>query len=109
MIFSHNHPSGNSEPSQADKLLTQRLKETADAPAFYQNLAYSNAVQTQQAMSSIMVNQIQAMNQISNAATGKIIESIIETRPAEGGFDVAALQQLMKGAQSTPPVTATSN
>ncbi|MEF0493822.1 JAB domain-containing protein, partial [Pseudomonas aeruginosa] len=22
-----NHPSGNSEPSQADKLLTQRLKE----------------------------------------------------------------------------------
>ena len=27
VIFSHNHPSGNSEPSQADKLLTQRLKE----------------------------------------------------------------------------------
>ncbi len=28
VIFSHNHPSGNSKPtSQADKLLTQRLKE----------------------------------------------------------------------------------
>lgn len=27
VIFSHNHPSGKSEPSQADKLLTQRLKE----------------------------------------------------------------------------------
>lgn len=27
VILSHNHPSGNSEPSQADKLLTQRLKE----------------------------------------------------------------------------------
>ena len=27
VIFSHNHPSGNSEPSQVDKLLTQRLKE----------------------------------------------------------------------------------
>ncbi|HBO3907238.1 RadC family protein [Pseudomonas aeruginosa] len=27
VIFSHNHPSGNPEPSQADKLLTQRLKE----------------------------------------------------------------------------------
>ena len=26
-VISHNHPSGNSEPSQADKLLTQRLKE----------------------------------------------------------------------------------
>lgn len=27
VIFSHNHPSGNPEPSQADKMLTQRLKE----------------------------------------------------------------------------------
>ncbi|HBO6068014.1 TPA: DNA repair protein RadC [Pseudomonas aeruginosa] len=27
VIFAHNHPSGNPEPSQADKLLTQRLKE----------------------------------------------------------------------------------
>ncbi|WP_241283976.1 MULTISPECIES: RadC family protein [Pseudomonadaceae] len=27
VIFSHNHPSGNPEPSQADKVLTQRLKE----------------------------------------------------------------------------------
>ncbi len=27
VIFAHNHPSGNSEPSQADKTLTQRLKE----------------------------------------------------------------------------------
>jgi len=27
VIFSHNHPSGNPEPSQAGKLLTQRLKE----------------------------------------------------------------------------------
>jgi len=27
VIFSHNHPSGNPEPSQADRVLTQRLKE----------------------------------------------------------------------------------
>ena len=27
VIFAHNHPSGNPEPSQADKTLTQRLKE----------------------------------------------------------------------------------
>lgn len=27
VILSHNHPSGNPEPSQADKVLTQRLKE----------------------------------------------------------------------------------
>ncbi|MAZ69789.1 DNA repair protein RadC [Porticoccus sp.] len=27
VIFSHNHPSGNPEPSQADRTITQRLKE----------------------------------------------------------------------------------
>jgi DNA repair protein RadC len=27
MIFAHNHPSGIAEPSRADELLTQRLKE----------------------------------------------------------------------------------
>ncbi|MFO5961811.1 JAB domain-containing protein, partial [Pseudomonas aeruginosa] len=27
VILSHNHPSGSPEPSSADKLLTQRLKE----------------------------------------------------------------------------------
>ena len=28
VIISHNHPSGNPEPSRADEVLTQRLKET---------------------------------------------------------------------------------
>lgn len=28
VIFTHNHPSGDPEPSRADELLTQRLKET---------------------------------------------------------------------------------
>jgi DNA repair protein RadC len=27
VILSHNHPRGNPEPSQADKALTQRLKD----------------------------------------------------------------------------------
>lgn len=27
VILSHNHPSGNPEPPQADKVLTQRLKD----------------------------------------------------------------------------------
>ena len=30
VIFCHNHPSGNSEPSQADRTLTQRLIEALD-------------------------------------------------------------------------------
>ena len=27
IIFAHNHPSGNTNPSQADKLITKRLQE----------------------------------------------------------------------------------
>ena len=27
VVFSHDHPSGSPEPSQADRVLTQRLKE----------------------------------------------------------------------------------
>jgi len=27
VIFAHNHPSGNPEPSQADRQITQRLKD----------------------------------------------------------------------------------
>jgi hypothetical protein len=70
------------------------FKVLGDSPAVLQNLAIANAVSHQQ-----------AMNQISQAATGKIVESIIAVSPAEGGVDVATLQQLMKGAQTTPPVT----
>lgn len=98
--------SGEIVKEMAESVAATNLKSLADAPAFFQNLAYANAVKAQQALDSILMTQMQAMNQISNAATGKIIESIIETRPSEGGFDVAALQQLMKGAQTTPPVTS---
>jgi len=65
-----------------------------NGPAFLQNLSYANAVAHQQ-----------SMNQIGLAAVGKVIQLIVETSPTEGGVDVAALQQLMKGAQTTPPVT----
>ncbi|MFK7795221.1 MAG: DNA repair protein RadC [Gammaproteobacteria bacterium] len=30
VIFAHNHPSGNSEPSEADKKITKRLKQALD-------------------------------------------------------------------------------
>ncbi len=79
---------------QSEAVAAADLKVTGEGPAFYQNLAYGNAVANQQ-----------AMNQIAQAAVGKIVEAIISTSPSEGGAAVAALQQLMKGAQTTPPVT----
>ncbi|MCK4601389.1 MAG: RebB family R body protein [Phycisphaerae bacterium] len=75
-----------------EALAVVNLKTVGEAPAVLQNLALANAVGHQQ-----------AMNQISQAATGKIVESIIATSPSEGGIDVAALGQLMKGLSLTPP------
>lgn len=43
---------------------------------------------------------------VSQAATAKAIESLISTQPSEGVVDIAGAQQLIKGAQTTPPVTA---
>ena len=30
MVMAHNHPSGDPEPSEGDRLITQRLKEALD-------------------------------------------------------------------------------
>ena len=71
------------------------IKTLGDGLAFYTNLAIANAVSHQQ-----------GMNTIFSAIVGKVAEAIISVSPSEGGADIAALQQLMKGAQTTPPTTA---
>ena len=78
----------------AESVAATNLKSLGDGPAFYNTLAMSNAVAHQQ-----------GLNQIQTAIVGKVAEAIIGTSPSEGGADVAALQQLMKGAALTPPVT----
>ncbi len=70
------------------------LKAIGEAGAIQQNIATANSVAHQQAMFSIQ-----------QAATGKIVESIIATSPGEGGIDTANLAQLAKIAGTTPPVT----
>ena len=78
----------------SESVAAANLKSLGDAPAFYHNLALGNAVAHQG-----------RVNAITEAAMGKVIEAIIGVSPSEGGADVAALQQLMKGAQTTPPQT----
>lgn len=68
------------------------IKTVGEGPAFYSNLAMGNQVAHQQ-----------AMQQIQAAIVGKVAEAIIGTSPSEGGADVAALGQLMKGLWNTPP------
>jgi hypothetical protein len=78
----------------AESVAFVNSKSLGDGPAFFHNLAMSNAVAQQQSMFAI-----------SNAITAKVAELLVTTSPGEGGADVAALQQLLKGAQTTPPVT----
>lgn len=79
---------------QSESVAATNLKTLGDGPAFYTNMGY------QQAMDAAA-----GWRTINQAIVGKVAEAIISTAPGEGGADVAALQQLMKGAQSTPPVT----
>ncbi len=80
---------------QSESVAATNLKTLGDGPAFYTNLAYGNAVSNQQ-----------AMNQINLAIVSKAAESILSTDPREGGADIAALMQIVKAAQTTPPITA---
>ncbi len=77
-----------------ESVAAKNLTVLGDGPTFFQNLVYSNAAAHQQ-----------GLQQIQAAIVGKVAEAIIGVSPSEGGADVAALQQLMKGAQTTPPVT----
>jgi uncharacterized protein (DUF1501 family) len=79
---------------QSESVAATNLKTIGDGPAWYQNQAYAESLAN-----------TQAMNQLRMTLLGKVAESIIATSPSEGGVDVALLQQLMKGAQTTPPVT----
>ncbi|TXH10857.1 MAG: hypothetical protein E6R04_04135 [Spirochaetes bacterium] len=80
---------------QSESVAATNLKTLGDGPSFYTNLAYGNAVANQQ-----------AMNQINLAIVSKAAESILATDPREGGADIAGLMQLVKAAQTTPPITA---
>ncbi len=77
-----------------EAVAVDNVKTVAGQPASLANLAHANAVAFQQAMNSVMV-----------ATTTKAVELILGTSPQEGGAAIAALQQLMKGAQTTPPPT----
>lgn len=92
----HAHPASALPDDIRESLAVANLKTVAEAPAILSNLAVANALAHQQ-----------AMYQIAQASVGKIVESIIAVSPSEGGADIAALQQLLKGAQTTPPTTAT--
>ena len=80
---------------QSESVAATNLKVLGDGPAFFQNLGMQQGL-----------DAAAGWRTINQAIVGKVAEAIIATAPGEGGADVAALQQLMKGAQTTPPATA---
>jgi hypothetical protein len=78
----------------SESVAATNLKTLGDGPAFYQNLAYKQAIDSQAGW--LAINQ---------AIVGKVAEAIISTSPSEGGVDVAALQALSKMVGNIPPVT----
>ena len=79
---------------QSESVAATNLKTLGDGPAFYQNRGYAESLANSE-----------AMNQLRMTLLGKVAESIIATSPAEGGADAAALGQLAKILQQTPPPT----
>jgi len=80
---------------QSESVAATNLKTLGDGPAFYTNLAYSNAVQAQQGGMTLY-----------QTILGKTAEQIMATSPSEGSVDTALAQILAKMAQTTPPLTA---
>lgn len=68
------------------------IKSVGEAGSIAQNVA-----------TAALVAHQARLNMIAEASVAKGIEMIYATSPSEGGVDVATLQQLMKGAQTTPP------
>ena len=79
---------------QSESVAATNLKVVAEGPSFYTNMGYSNATSHQQ-----------AMNQIQLAIVSKATESILASSPSEAAGEIGALMQLIKAAQTTPPVT----
>ena len=77
-----------------ESVAAANFKTLGDGPAFYANLAMGNAVQAQQQLSNLGLT-----------VTAKAVDMVSEKQVEEMGGIVAALQQIMKGAQTTPPVT----
>jgi hypothetical protein len=78
----------------AEAVSFNNIKAVGEQGAILSNLAMANAVSHQQAMNHLLV-----------AATAKAVQLLVETSPSEGGTDIAGMMQLIKAAQTTPPVT----
>lgn len=77
-----------------ESVAVANLKTVAEAPAYYAGLAMANAVNAQQSLTTLGLTIL-----------AKAVDQVSEKQLEEGGVMTAALQQMTKAAQTTPPVT----
>lgn len=77
-----------------ETLSIENLKTIAEAGAFHFALSMGNATAHQQ-----------QLNQIATATVGAIVKRLVELDVNEAAGIVPVVQELVKGAGTTPPVT----
>ena len=102
------------DPGVMDAVTNSNFKNLAEAPAFYASLAMGDAVAHQRAMNAIREATIAA--QLKNLSEIDPIEALSVLKATSGndlaqqmaalGSVIAQIQQVVKGAQTTPPPTA---
>lgn len=85
----------------AESVSFENVKTGGGQNALHTSMMNANEVAHQQAM----YLKIQQQADIGQAIAGKVAELIMATSPSEAGGDVAALGQLLKALQMTPPPT----
>ena len=79
---------------QSESVAAVNMKIGGDLAGSYLGLQYAQAL-----------DAASGWRTINQAIVGKVAESIINISPGEGGSDIAALGQLAKIVQGTPPPT----
>ena len=77
---------------QSESVAATNLKTLGDAPAFFQNQMYAQAVAS-----------AAGWNNLNQAVVSKASEMILNTSANSEGSDVAALGMLIKALVNTPP------
>lgn len=100
-------------PQVSDSVTIVNTKTLGDGPAFFQNLSFRGAVESangwsilQQSLVSRAAKYILAEDPNEAIAINKVMTGNEQaSQMANLGAVVAMIQQAMKGAQTTPPVT----
>lgn len=95
-----------------DSVSNANIKTVAEAPAFYMAQSMGDSVAHQRRVNALtetalgaMIKRLVEVDVQESAAEGKLLSSDLANVVSQLGAAVAAIQQLTKSAQTTPPVT----